>query len=88
MKTRLVTVMWSTTIQVELPDDATVESLGFGGAHNDLEYKIVEEAGGNLSWKSGEITAIDEIPDDISPNHEYDARFDEGGEFHKEASKA
>ncbi len=68
MTKKLITVMWAISLEVEVPDDATVESLAdWEGPHANLTSDIVAEASNNLSWKSGEITAIDEIPPDGEP---------------------
>lgn len=86
MTKKLITIMWSASLEVEVPDDTNLDDLGFCGKYENVGNSIIEAAANNLSWKSGEITSVDEIPDDLPPeNFDHDPRFDEGGEFYEEA---
>ncbi len=56
---KLVTVMWSTTVSVDLPEGADLESLNdWKGPHAELGGKIVCDASDNIEWKQGEITDV------------------------------
>ena len=82
---KLVTVIWATTQEVEVPDDFSIENAETEYFANVIQ--IIHEASNNINWKGGEITSVDEIYDDVAPpNFDHDARFDEGGEFYQESS--
>lgn len=66
---KLVTVTWSVTMETELPEEATLDSLNdWKGEHSELGARIVSEASCNVSWKCGEITDVSDIPDDEPAN--------------------
>ena len=88
MTKKLITATWAVSVEIDLPDDADIDQLQFGGKYGELEEKILKDASNNVNWKGGEITSVDEIYDDVAPpNFDHDARFDEGGEFHRESNK-
>jgi len=65
---KLVTVCWSCTIEVNLPEGIGVdelEDLGQSEEIQNLASNIVRDASNNISWKDGVITDVQDIPDDI-----------------------
>ena len=66
--------MWSTTVIVDVPEDATFDTLNdWNGPHAELGGKIVSDASNNIEWKQGEITEVedpmpewDEIKDQVN----------------------
>ena len=82
MAKKLVTVMWATSIEIDLPDEVNLENIQFPtGIHSYHAEKVIREAWCNIQESGGEITDIqDAMPDTL----------DEAialGKFNKEANK-
>jgi hypothetical protein len=61
MSKKLVTVCWSYTVEIDLPDGVGVDELeAYDSGKNvaDLADTIVKEAASNLNWKDGVITDV------------------------------
>lgn len=66
---KLITVCWSVTQEVEIPENSTINSLNdFNGLHADEGAAIIKNLSDNIEWKSGEITDISDVYD---PAHDY-----------------
>jgi hypothetical protein len=60
-----LTVTWSTTIAVEVPDNFSFETVGAAyeaGGNQDSIVKILKDAYDNIGWRDGEITDIQDAP--------------------------
>ena len=63
---KLVTVMWSTTLSVNLPDGADINTLNdWHGPHAELGGKIISDASNQIEWKQGEITDVQDDDTDL-----------------------
>lgn len=61
-KTKLVTVCWSTTLEVELPDDVTIESLNNPqNPYYPIGYTLKCNGYEQISESDGEITDIQDV---------------------------
>lgn len=62
---KLITVAFSRTIEVDIPEGATIETLNdYNGEHADIGAAIVKNAADEIEWKSGEITDIQEVEEE------------------------
>lgn len=70
MSKKIVTVCWSTTVEVELPDDVGINELNeFTGPNAERANKIIKDGYHNIHMKDGVITDVeDEDFSGISPN--------------------
>jgi hypothetical protein len=59
MNKKLVTVCWSYTVEVELPDGIGADELNdYSPEIVDIADAVVKEAASNLNWKDGVITDV------------------------------
>jgi hypothetical protein len=59
--TKHITVTWSYTIGVDVPENVGIEELNDITASDDVQKlasDIVQQASNNINWKHGEITDV------------------------------
>ena len=66
---KLITIAWSISKEVDLPDNVDVEQLFEARdlVHQGIESEIIRQASLDINWKDGQITGVDDIPDDLEP---------------------
>lgn len=72
---KLVTIAWSTTVLMDLPASANLDSMNeIGGEHEPLAMKAIEDGWDNIRAKDGVITDVLEEAETLEELEEQNQR--------------